>query len=84
MPARYGGEEFIIILPMARLDAAVQAAERIREGMQTLELLPDGKRITLSLGVAEFQQGEAMKELVKRADDALYRAKGSGRNSVCY
>ena len=84
MPARYGGEEFIIILPMARLDAAVQVAERIREGMQAQNLLPDGKRVTLSLGVAEFKQGEAMKELVKRADDALYQAKGSGRNRVCY
>ena len=84
MPARYGGEEFIIILPMARLDAAVLAAERIREGMQALDLLPEGKRITLSLGVAEFRQGEEMKDLVKRADDALYRAKGSGRNRVCH
>ena len=83
MPARYGGEEFIIILPMARLDAAVMAAERIRKGMGLLPLLPDGKCVTLSLGVAEFRQGEEMKELVKRADDALYRAKESGRNRVC-
>ena len=83
MPARYGGEEFIIILPMARLDAAVMAAERIREGMSLLSLLPDGKRVTLSLGVAEFKRDEEMKELVKRADDALYRAKESGRNRVC-
>lgn len=83
LAARYGGEEFIIILPMAKLDAALLAAERIRKGVEELSLLPDGKKVTLSLGVAEYQDGEAMKDLIKRADDALYDAKHKGRNQVC-
>ena len=83
MAARYGGEEFIVILPMAKLEAALMVAERIRAGMEKLSLLPDGAIVTVSLGAAEFRAGEDMKDFIKRADDALYKAKETGRNKVC-
>lgn len=87
LPARYGGEELIAVLPGAGLAAANAVAERIRRSIaechitrrSTGELLPT---LTVSIGVAQFQPGESMNELIERCDRALYRAKQSGRNLV--
>ena len=87
LPARYGGEELIAVLPGADLAACAAVAERIRRSISecsitrrsTGEVLPS---ITVSIGVGEFQMGEAMSDLIDRCDRALYRAKGTGRNRV--
>ncbi len=87
LPARYGGEELIAVLPGANLAACAAVAERIRRSISecsitrrsTGEVLPS---ITVSIGVGEFQMGEAMSDLIERCDRALYVAKGTGRNRV--
>ncbi|PTU72931.1 GGDEF domain-containing protein [Pseudomonas mangrovi] len=79
---RAGGEEFVILLPGAELDAAVQLAERLRQAVAA-SISPTGSGLTLSAGVAHWNPGaETTKSLLKRADEALYRAKGEGRNRV--
>jgi len=87
LPARYGGEELIAVLPKADLAACEAIAERIRSSIaecsitrrSTDEVLP---RITISIGVAQFQPGESMSDLIERCDRALYLAKKTGRNRV--
>jgi diguanylate cyclase len=87
LPARYGGEELIVILPNAGLTTAATIAERIRRLVaechisrrSTGEALPG---ITISIGVAQFQGGESMADLIERCDRALYQAKKTGRNRV--
>ncbi|HEC97825.1 MAG TPA: GGDEF domain-containing protein [Nitrospirae bacterium] len=84
--ARYGGEEFAIILPEIPLEGAMVVAERIREAVEKQTLSLNGKeaKITLSIGVASFPDHALnRKDLIDRADKALYLAKGSGRNKVC-
>lgn len=79
---RAGGEEFVILLPGAELDAALQLAERLRQAVAA-SISPTGSTLTLSAGVAHWRAGaESAKGLLKRADEALYRAKGEGRNRV--
>jgi diguanylate cyclase (GGDEF)-like protein len=88
--SRYGGEEFIIIMPDTGPLGAAVAAERIRAtiegevGQATGLVTPGGQplRITGSFGVAAFEKGEDLEALIKRADDAVYRAKASGKNRV--
>ena len=87
LPARYGGEELIVVLPDADLVTCTTIAERIRRSIaeckmsrrSTGEALPG---ITVSIGVAQFQGGESMADLIDRCDRALYLAKKMGRNRV--
>jgi diguanylate cyclase len=87
LPARYGGEELIAVLPGADLAACKAVAERIRRSISerqitrrsTGEIIPG---ITVSIGVGQFQFGEAMADLIDRCDRALYLAKKKGRNRV--
>jgi diguanylate cyclase (GGDEF)-like protein len=80
--ARFGGEEFVVLVPGDAPDA-VRLAERLRMAVSRLELPqlgPEG-RVTVSIGVASFpEQATNAAELFERADQALYVAKGSGRN----
>ena len=80
--ARYGGDEFVLVLPDARLEDAVEIANRFRKRVE--EDFAQGKTLirTISLGVAQALQGERAEELIHRADKALYRAKKGGRNQV--
>lgn len=85
--ARYGGEEFTVVLPGAGAEEARVLAERLRAGIEALELVPpefpEGCRITASLGVATFpQHGHEAEALLQAADRGLYLAKGQGRNRV--
>ena len=78
---RYGGEEFGVLLPDTDIGGATQYAERIRLGVQTLSVKPYGISCTVSLGVAEADEAmERYRDLVERADRALYDAKRQGRN----
>jgi diguanylate cyclase (GGDEF)-like protein len=85
--ARYGGEEFIVMLPGATLDAGLKVAEKMRAGVEEKKysLGPGGSPVhfTASFGVACYVPGESMEDFLKRADEALYLAKKSGRNCVC-
>ena len=78
---RFGGEEFLVLLPGTPLAHAEVCAERLREAVAALQVLPQrGERVTVSIGVAEFAPGDTPVALLERADRALYRAKTGGRN----
>ena len=85
--ARMGGEEFCVLLRDTDGDAAAVVAERIRCTVEEHDFeLPDARtaRVTVSLGVVTVgpRGPDAWEPLLRRADDALYRAKRSGRNRV--
>ncbi|KHE92445.1 MAG: GGDEF domain-containing protein [Candidatus Scalindua rubra] len=85
--SRIGGEEFAVILPETPLLGAATVAENIRASIARLKLERKGKTeilgmITVSIGVAQYRQGEPLKDFVGRADQALYSAKNTGRNRV--
>lgn len=85
--ARMGGEEIVVVLPDTTLDAAKAVAERIRERVEAEAFgIHNGSRtipVTVSIGVASRRAGDASPaEMMKRADEALYRAKADGRNRV--
>jgi diguanylate cyclase (GGDEF)-like protein len=84
--ARYGGEEFILILTNSEKLEAMECAQRIRMMVRKLvfENMPDDFRITISVGVTEYQPSEVIQEAINRADTALYRAKLNGRDKVEY
>ena len=83
IPGRYGGEEFCILLPNTMLDDAADVARRIMVSIENGTLNSDLKKnITVSLGLSELKGGMSLKELIKSADDKLYRAKSSGRNQM--
>lgn len=74
--ARYGGEEFIIILAETEQCGACIGVERIRHTVQ------QKAGVTISIGVTSYRPGLALAQMLKEADDALYRAKSNGRNRV--
>lgn len=83
---RFGGEEFLLVFPRTSLAGAAIAAERLREAVRVTVLkMRDGTQIpcaTVSIGLAEMQQGQDIARLLQVADTALYRAKHKGRNRV--
>jgi len=79
--SRYGGEEFALLLPATGKPAAAELAERVRTEVEA-STLPDGKRITVSLGVASDDGNAPADRLVAAADTRLYAAKRRGRNRV--
>ena len=82
LAARIGGEEFAVILTETNLSGAVEVAERLRVTLKSIEIQPVGQ-IAASFGVAECpSQAETARELVARADAALYEAKREGRDRV--
>lgn len=87
--ARFGGEEFAIIMPGSNPQSAFNAAEEIRRNVERRELLRRSSgeslgRVTVSLGVAAFQHGDAPETLLERADRCMYLAKTAGRNrTIC-
>lgn len=86
-PARYGGEEFAIILPQTSEDQAWQLAERIRAIVEhtSFQFQRTCFRITTSIGIANLRPSALTptESLIHLADQALYKAKTSGRNMVC-
>lgn len=78
---RWGGEEFVIIAPNIRLKEGYELAEKIRKIIGK-NVFIEGEGITASFGVAEKRKEEGINELIKRADDALYKAKKLGKNRV--
>jgi diguanylate cyclase len=85
--ARYGGEEFAVILPGVGLPAAMVTAELLRRGVADKNVLKRSTgetlgRVTVSIGIAEFDPQESAESLIARADRCLYEAKMQGRNCV--
>jgi diguanylate cyclase (GGDEF)-like protein len=81
--ARYGGEEFLLLLPGTSLAQASVLAERLRLALLALRVLPQGDGpLSASFGLAVWRAGESAEQLVRRADQAMYRAKAAGRNRV--
>ena len=78
---RYGGEEFIAVLPNSALQGAERVAERVRRIIYE-QAFREIYTISVSVGVAQYQQGETIPQLLTRTDDALYQAKSDGRNRV--
>jgi diguanylate cyclase (GGDEF)-like protein len=85
--ARYGGEEFAVILPETPGSEAMALADRIRQVVAAKPLAISKTEevcLTVSIGLAVYaEDAETVDDLVKKADDALYRAKKEGRNRVC-
>jgi len=82
--SRYGGEEFMIAMPKTTEGEALIAADRVRSLIAGTPIYVDGQalHITTSAGVAEVKKGEDLRDVFKRADNALYKAKQAGRNKV--
>ena len=85
--ARYGGEEFAIILPDTNLNGGVIVGNNLRQSLEHKEIInrSNGEnlgRITMSVGAAQYYEGESVEGLIERADAALYTAKHNGRNQV--
>ena len=82
--SRYGGEEFMIAMPKTTEGEALIAADRVRSLIAGTPIYVDGQalQITTSAGVAEVEKGEELRDVFKRADNALYKAKQAGRNKV--
>lgn len=90
IPARYGGEEFAVLLPFTKIEEAEIVGERLRKAVETASITiyqdtADEKNInvTISMGLAQYDNQETGEVLFERADKALYQAKTSGRNRVC-
>lgn len=84
--ARYGGEEFAVLLPRTHLAGALTVAERVWRALGALRVGPGGSiRVTASLGVSGYPSRSvtAADQLLRTADQALYRAKTEGRNRIC-
>ena len=84
--ARYGGEEFVIVVPDTDVEGGVVFAERLRERIEKHKFSEGDLEVavTVSIGVADVVAGKkrTVNEILKLADDALYRAKADGRNRV--
>lgn len=82
--ARYGGEEFAVLLPKTHLAGALTVAERIVTEMLSIKAGPAGLKVTASFGVSGFpgRSVNTSEQLVRTADEALYRAKREGRNKI--
>ncbi|OUS26331.1 hypothetical protein A9Q99_18705 [Gammaproteobacteria bacterium 45_16_T64] len=86
--ARYGGEEFIVILPSSTVSAAKIVAERLRQGVESLRIMNEGKPlvpVTISIGISQWNGCQDIESTISSADKALYEAKSHGRNRFsCY
>ncbi len=81
---RYGGEEFLLVLPECQLDKACQVVNQLREAFARIPFVSNGQTFhcTLSAGVTSGSDSQQVDVVVEHADQALYQAKGAGRNQV--
>jgi diguanylate cyclase (GGDEF)-like protein len=79
--ARWGGEEFVLLFSNTNLQNALNSSENFRRIIEKLEHKSAGA-VTVSFGLTEYKEGDTLESMFKRADDALYEAKNSGRNCI--
>jgi diguanylate cyclase (GGDEF)-like protein len=79
---RYGGEEFLVLLPRTPPESAIRMAERLLKLARTLAVKVNDQvvRLTVSIGIAQYDRSETWKEFLERADKALYQSKNNGRD----
>jgi diguanylate cyclase (GGDEF)-like protein len=82
--ARYGGEEFLTLLPETELKDAAHVAERFRKQIENQTIFFGGQeiKVTITLGVAQFDSSQGAEKCIQLADKALYEGKEHGRNKV--
>lgn len=82
--ARFGGDEFVLLMPDTPLSAGLHLIEKLRAAIQACPFHFKGEPVTIttSIGVSAFRPGDRSDHVLKRADEALYRAKRRGRNCV--
>jgi len=83
--ARYGGDEFALVLVETDLEEGLRIVERVRTAMESTEIVynQNSFNLTASAGIAGYDKGLTVGDLIRRADRALYRAKHQGRNQTC-
>lgn len=83
---RLGGEEFAILIARKHLETSKQTIEEIRKAVASMKIMFNTNRVhvTISSGVAKKELSDTLDHVLKRADDALYEAKGTGRNRSCF
>ena len=77
---RFGGEEFVILLEFCNQKQAASCADKMRKDIESLQ--PEGISVTTSIGIAQLLPKEHFSDLIKRADEAVYKAKENGRNCI--
>lgn len=82
--ARFGGEEFVMLMPATSMAVGMQLANTLRAAIEACPFHFKGEpvTVTVSIGLAAFKPGERSDQVLKRADQALYRAKAAGRNTI--
>ncbi len=79
---RIGGEEFLIVLVTSNIPKILDILEQLRQRVQKRSF--KGINVTISIGVAQYREGDSVQSLYKRVDTALYRSKNSGRNTITF
>lgn len=79
---RWGGEEFVLLVSSLEKNLVYDLSKRVRKLIKEYDFGLEERRVTCSFGIATFKQGDTKNTLLKRADDALYVAKNSGRNRI--
>ena len=79
--ARWGGEEFVVLFSTTGIEKATELAERLRKAVET-NLHANVGKVTISIGITEYRQGETITDFVNRADEKMYDAKRAGKNRV--
>lgn len=77
---RFGGDEFIVVLENTEAEAAYAVAERIRSQASELEFCADGEKFHITLSIGLIEGVSSLSELIEKADRAMYRSKGNGKN----
>lgn len=82
---RIGGEEFALVFPETGIEGAAEAAEKVRDNLKETAVIHEGQEffITASIGISEWRFDDTQETLLTRADQAMYRAKETGRDRVC-
>jgi len=82
--SRWGGEEFLVMFTSISIEKATALTERIRNSINSHVFMIAGKEntVTLTFGISDYHVGDSIDRVIKRADDALYKGKNSGRNKV--
>lgn len=79
---RWGGEEFLILIPHSDKKYAKRLSEKLRKSVEST-VMPINKTITISIGIEDSLRSNNVEEVISRADQAMYKAKKSGRNRIC-